>query len=225
MDKKEEAQKKEEAIYVLPSGKIAHIEDCLSKGKIANIVDFLFVLPVINPDEKEEGLMPSIYVDKKGDKHRWKKISHNSPQAIDCVEYGYKTWKEKNRNNNIDQWRKNIIDMLNTFTEQTKDKTLKLKIGAYINLVDLFVYQEKKEKEKQEKYSSNDQRLYSLNILCPDFIKSMSKLSKKRSGEILSIITNANPVDCYKKIITGTGLKVDDEFKDKIKQFKSDIEK
>jgi hypothetical protein len=116
--------------------------------------------------------------------------------------------------------------MLNTYTEQTRDKALKLKIGAYINLVDLFVHQEKKEKVKKEKgYASNDERLYALSILCPDFVKSLSKLSKKQSGELLSIITNANPDDCYKKLITGRELKVDGEFKDKIKQFKSDIEK
>jgi hypothetical protein len=79
--------------------------------------------------------------------------------------------------------------------------------------------------QTRDRYSSNDQRLYALSILCPDFIKSLSKLSKKQSGELISIITNANPDDCYKKLITGKELKVDGEFKDKIKQFKSDIEK
>jgi len=135
-------KKEQHLIYVTPNGRVEHIEDHLSKGRIQHHVDFLFKIPVINSDESNGELMPFIYIDEKGNKHQFKKISHNSPQAIDCVEYEYKAWKERNPNNTIDQWRKNIIDMLNTYTEQTRDKALKLKIGAYINLVDLFVMQE-----------------------------------------------------------------------------------
>ncbi len=122
---------------------------------IQHHVDFLFSLPVINPDESNGDLMPSIYVDEEGNKHRFKKINHNSPQVLECVENGFNAWKEKNGNNNIDQWRNNIIDMLNTYTEQTRDKALKLKIGAYINLVDLFVMQEK-ERVKNNKSEDVD---------------------------------------------------------------------
>lgn len=152
MDKQEEVKFEH---TVNPKGELDPNVNFLSKGSIAYKVDFLFTLPVINPDESQGELMPSIYVDEKGDKHHLKKISHNSPQAIDCVEYGYKAWKEKNGNNNIDQWRDIIIDMLNTYTEQTRDKTLKLKIGAYINLVDLFVMHEK-ERIKNNKSEDED---------------------------------------------------------------------
>jgi hypothetical protein len=203
------------------------------KGSLEHKVDSLFTLPVINPDESHGELMPSIYVDEKGNKHQFMKISHNSPQAIDCVEYGYKTWKEKNGNNNIDQWRDNIIEMLNIYTEQTRDKALKLKIGAYINLVDLFVHQEKKEKVKKEKgYGLNDDRLYALEILCPDFITHLTKLKEdgmdvEEIGQIISYITNVNPVDAYKKTFTSDKSKrrVKDDFQLKINQLKKRIDK
>ena len=150
--------KKEKVIFeytVNPKGELDPNVNFLSKGSIAYKVDFLFTLPVINPDESHGELMPSIYVDEKGDKHQFKKISHNSPQAIDCVEYGYKAWKERNPNNNIDEWSKNIIGMLNLYKEQTKDKTLQLKMGAYINLVDQFVMHEK-ERIKNNKSEDED---------------------------------------------------------------------
>jgi hypothetical protein len=162
MDKKEEFKFEQtvnfpskDIVDILSKGELKHTVNFLSKGSIAYKVDFLFTLPVINPDESHGELMPSIYVDEKGNKHQFKKISHNSPQAIDCVEYGYNAWREKNGNNNIDQWRDNIIEMLNIYTEQTRDKTLKLKIGAYINLVDLFVMQEK-ERVKNNKSEDVD---------------------------------------------------------------------
>jgi len=162
MDKKEEFKFEQtvnfpskDIVDILSKGELKHTVNFLSKGSIAYKVDFLFSLPVINPDESHGELMPSIYVDEKGNKHQFKKISHNSPQAIDCVEYEYKAWKERNPNNTIDQWRKNIIDMLNTYTQQTRDKTLKLKIGAYINLVDLFVMQEN-ERVKNNKSEDED---------------------------------------------------------------------
>jgi hypothetical protein len=222
-------KKEQHLIYVTPNGRVEHIEDHLSKGRIQHHVDFLFKIPVINSDESNGELMPFIYIDEKGNKHQFKKISHNSPQAIDCVEYEYKAWKERNPNNTIDQWRKNIIDMLNTYTEQTRDKALKLKIGAYINLVDLFVHQEKKEKEKKEtneKYSNVNQRLYALKELCPELIDSLSKLTQAEQKELMQIITNSNGDNILKKLIyKNSPMDVDGEFEDKIDRFKNKISK
>jgi len=191
------------------------------KGKIEHIVDFLFTLPVINPDEKEGELMHSIYVDEKGDKHRLKKILQNSPQVIDCVEYGYKTWKEKNPNNNIEQWQKEISGMLNSLKKQSSDIIIKRKIDVYTNMVDLFVFQEKKEKEKGEKYSSVNERLYALKEVCPEFIDSLSKLTQAEKKELMQIITNSNGDNILKKLIhKNSPMDVDGEFEDKIQRFK-----
>lgn len=219
-------KKEQHLIYVTPNGRVEHIEDYVSKGRIEHIVDFLFTIPVTNSNLSNKELIPSIYVDEKGNKHQFKKISHNSPQAIDCVEYGYKAWKERNPNNNIDQWRNNIIDMLNTYTEQTRDKTLKLKMGAYINLVDLFVHQEKKEKVKVDKYSSVNERLYALTKLCPEFIDSLKYLSQKEQKEIMQIITNSHGDNILKKLIyKNSPMDVDDKFEDKIDRIKNKISK
>ena len=236
MDKQEEFKfehtvnfPSKDIVDILSKGELKHTVNFISKGSLEHIVDSLFILPVINPDESHGELMPSIYVDEKGNKHQLKKISHNSPQAIDCVEYGYKAWKEKNGNNNIDQWRDNIIDMLNTYTEQTRDKTLKLKIGAYINLVDLFVHKEKKEKEKKEtneKFSSVNERLYALTKLCPEFIDSLKYLSQKEQKEIMQIITNSHGDNILKKLIyKNSPMDVDDKFEDKIDRIKNKISK
>lgn len=119
----------------------------LHPNVIKQHVDFLFTLPNMNPDESN--------VDEEGNKFQLIKISHNSPQAIDCVKHAYKIWQAQNPNNTIDEWSKYKIDLLNIFKDQTTEKELNLKIGAYINLVNRFVSEEK-ERIKNNKLEDED---------------------------------------------------------------------
>lgn len=86
--------------------------------------------------------------------------------------------------------------------------------------------------DKSKKYSTNDQRVYALMNLCPELFDALNKLHQRDKtfttdeiGKVLSYILNINPVDARKKGLGHTSLNVDGEFKYKIKELKSKIEK
>jgi hypothetical protein len=115
-----------------------------------------------------------------------------------------------------------ILDPINMFTVGMKWEIFEKKIRSYVE----FLESKQKsfgetEQKGKKKYATNEERLYAIQILCPDFINSLdkSKLSKKQKGEILSLITNVNPVDCYKGTFTAAQGEVDWEFKKKINEY------
>jgi hypothetical protein len=205
----------------------------LHPNQVREIVDFLFSMPVVNPPESTKGLLASVFFDENGDSHRSSKVDDNNEDEVQkVVKMAFDTWREKNKTLNHNHWYKLKCDMLTQYRTFTNDKGVQRRIDIYINGMKDFVERlEKKSGEKSiaHKYSTNDQRFYALRILCHDFYKSLNKLSKKERGEIISIITNANPEDSYKKIFTDDWFeleeKIDDEFKDKINKFKSVLEK
>jgi uncharacterized protein (DUF433 family) len=192
------------------------------------MVDILFTIPVINSKLSNEELLPAIYVDKNGDKHQFQKISPNSDQVIECVAYAHKKWKEKspNKHRSIDDFSIEVHELLERHRAGTNVREIKAKIDAYLNVLDLFVMQGKKEKEKGDKYSNVNQRLYALKELCPELIDSLSKLTQAEQKELMQIITNSNGDNVLKKLVyKNSPMDVDSEFEDKIDRFKNKISK
>ena len=232
------AKQEEHKVFVNSKGKIFNQDEGnfrTPKGKLEHMVDILFTLPVINSKLSNEELLPSIYVDENGDKHQFQKISPNSDQVIECVAYAHKKWKEKfpNKHRSIDDFSIEVHELLKRHRAGTNVREIKAKIDAYLNVLDLFVMQGKKDNVKKEKgYALNDERLYALEVLCPDFITHLTKLKEDgmhitEIGQIISYITNVNPVDAYKKTLTDDRSKrnIDKDFKLKIDQLKNRIDK
>jgi hypothetical protein len=174
------------------------------KGKLEHMVDILFTLPVINSKLSNEELLPAIYVDKNGDKHQFQKISPNSDQVIECVAYAHKKWKEKfpNKHRSIDDFSIEVHELLERHRAGTNVREIKAKIDAYLNVLDLFVMQGKKGIVKGDRYSSVNERLYALTMLCPEFIDSLKYLSQAEQKELMQIITNSN-TSKFDKVYSG----------------------
>jgi hypothetical protein len=116
----------------------------------------------------------------------------------------------------------------NRFTVGKNWTIFKKSINAYLKfLVNRQKSITETEQQGKKTYATNSERLYAIQTLCPEFVKLLSNsgLSKIQQGEILSLITNVNPTDCYKETFTIKKGKVNDEFKDKIKEFYSLIVK
>jgi hypothetical protein len=122
----------------------------------------------------------------------------------------------------------------NQFTYGVKWDLFVKKLSGYKDfIIDRFKkYEVPKSQKKEKGYATNDHRLYALEVLCSDFIKHLTKLNQngmdvKEIGEIISYITNVNPVDAYKKTLTADKHKriIDKEFKDKIDEYKVKINK
>jgi hypothetical protein len=129
-----------------------------------------------------------------------------------------------------------ILDPKNHYTVGVKWEIYQKNYNLYVDFLESklksFIQTEPKSQNKKKDFAKNDHRLYAFEVLCSDFIKHLTKLSSngmdtKEIGEIISYITNVNPVDAYKKTLTADKHKriIDKEFKDKIDEYKVKINK
>lgn len=129
-----------------------------------------------------------------------------------------------------------ILEPKNNYTVGVKWEIYKKNYNLYVDFLESkqksFIQTEPKSQNKKKDFALNDERLYALEVLCPDFIKHLNKLISNgmdviEIGEIISYITNVNPVDGYKKIFTKDKSKrrVKDDFQLKINQLKNRIDK
>jgi len=128
-----------------------------------------------------------------------------------------------------------ILAPKNKYTVGIKWEIYQKKYNLYVDFLERkqksFIQTEPKSQNKKKDFALNDERLYALEVLCPDFIKHLTKLNSNgidvtEIGEIISYITNVNPVDAYKKTLTADRRKrrIKKDFKDKIDQLKIKID-
>ena len=129
-----------------------------------------------------------------------------------------------------------ILDPKNKYTVGVKWEIYQKRYNLYVDFLERkqnsFIQTEPKSHNKKKDFALNDERLYALEVLCPDFINHLTKLNSNgmdvtEIGEIISYITNVNPVDAYKKTLTADKRKrsIKKEFKDKIDEYKVSINK
>lgn len=163
----------------------------------------------------------------------------NEEDVLECLANNYKLANKKDGYLTINGWIKKTLQFLEEIEckqNQTPYDEDIVRIQFIKEALEKFKnYQleseKKTTKEKEVKYSTNDQRVYALKTLCPDLLDSLVKLNSKKElsteeiGKVLSSILNINPVDARKKGLGHTSLNVDVEFKDKIDVLKGKIEK
>ena len=129
-----------------------------------------------------------------------------------------------------------ILEPKNNYTVGVKWEIYKKNYNLYVDFLERkqksFIQTEPKSHNKKKDFALNDERLYALEVLCPDFINHLTKLNSNgmdvtEIGKIISYITNVNPVDAYKKTLTADKRKrsIKKEFKDKIDEYKVSINK
>lgn len=129
-----------------------------------------------------------------------------------------------------------ILNPKNKYTVGVKWEIYQKRYNLYVDFLERkqksFIQTEPKSHNKKKDFALNDERLYALEVLCPDFIKHLTKLNSNgmdvtEIGEIISYITNVNPVDAYKKTLTADKRKrsIKKGFKDKIDEYKVRINK
>jgi hypothetical protein len=199
----------------------------LHPNQIKLIVEHLFL------KEYQEG-NPTHIVNDNGQQYKSQKVNDNDESEVkQAVNNAFTAWKEKNKLLDFQDWQNEMNNLFSHCLQFSKSKEINRKIKIYqsaMQLVKDVKENQKVKKQVTEKYSTVDQRLYILSELAPEFINSLSKLTRVECESILSMITNSNPVDCYKKIRTKQSSDLskdnfDSEFTDKIDKIKTKLMK
>lgn len=190
----------------------------LHPNQIKQLVEHLFLT------DYKEGNTP-YEVSDNGNKYNFQKVNDNDESEVkQAVNNAFTTWKVKNKLLVFEDWQNEMNNILNHCLEFSKSKEINRKIKIYQSAMQLVKEENENQKVRKqvtEKYSSVNERLYILRKVAPEFFNSLTKLNKAECGYILSMITNSNPNDCYKKTRTAhvselSNDKFDSEFIDKI---------
>lgn len=152
-----------------------------------------------------KGILESMFMIPTGIEGKYRKIDPKSESDLqESIKQSYRLAKGSDPFLTFESWFDEQEQLLVNMRYSPISSHDKRKITFYhqaLNKYRLELQNPEKHKESG-KYSTQNQRLYVLNELFPDFIRRVVNLSKKEKGTLLSIITNSNPDDCYRKLFT-----------------------